>query len=327
MSDKILSISVAAYNLENMIKENLDSFIKSKFLNDIEIIVTDDESTDDTRKVVKEYAKKYPNSIKLIEQKNGGPGSTVNSGIRHATGKYFKMVDGDDWVDTKNFDKFVEFLKNTNVDMIINNHFVYSDLDRKIIDIYRFENFEKNKTLELQKMKYYPGFSMHDVTYKTEIFKINNIKLDKGFYTDLEYLLLPIKYVNTYIYLDYAIYIYRISREGQSISMSSMRKNIKQHETVLRRLLNLYNKIDNNDNSKNIIGKRLISMIDTHILILLSFKQNRYYKDKIIRLIEYLKINNNELYRELLKIKRERILIKSRYLLYPSISFYFRWKE
>ena len=58
------------------------------------MLVTDDGSKDQTREIVAEYEKKYPGSFKLIAQKNAGPGSTVNSGLAHATGKYFRMVDG-----------------------------------------------------------------------------------------------------------------------------------------------------------------------------------------------------------------------------------------
>ena len=111
MENKILTISVAAYNLENMIKENLDSFICCKEKENIEVIVTDDGSKDNTSKIVEEYEKKYPGIIKLVKQKNQGAGSTVNSGIKNAKGKYFKMIDGDDWVEPENLDKLINYLK------------------------------------------------------------------------------------------------------------------------------------------------------------------------------------------------------------------------
>ena len=105
--EKILSVSVAAYNLESMIRQCLDSFIRPEILEKVEVLVTDDGSKDQTREIVAEYEKKYPGSFKLIAQKNAGPGSTVNSGLAHATGKYFRMVDGDDWVNTNEMEAYL----------------------------------------------------------------------------------------------------------------------------------------------------------------------------------------------------------------------------
>jgi len=85
--EKILSVSVAAYNVEKFIEKNLDSFVDSEAKEDIEILVTDDGSKDETTNIVKKYETKYPGVVRLIQQKNAGPGSTVNSGIKHATGK------------------------------------------------------------------------------------------------------------------------------------------------------------------------------------------------------------------------------------------------
>ena len=115
-SKKILSIVVAAYNRGSMIDECLKSFCDDKIIDDIEVIVVNDGSTDDTAKRVEKYCKKYPKSIKLINQENAGAGAAVNTGIKHATGKYLRQVDGDDWVNTKDFVKLVEYLKEIDVD-------------------------------------------------------------------------------------------------------------------------------------------------------------------------------------------------------------------
>ena len=67
-NDKILSISVATYNLGKMIEDNLNSFEKSKFLENIEVLIIDDGSTDETPKLVEKYVEKFPNTFKLIKQ-------------------------------------------------------------------------------------------------------------------------------------------------------------------------------------------------------------------------------------------------------------------
>ena len=227
-NNKILSVSVAAYNLENLIEQNLKSWLNKDIMDKLEILIIDDGSTDNTAKIVTKYQTKYPNTFKLIKQKNSGPGSTVNNGIKNATGKYFRMVDGDDWVKTENLKIYIEMLEANDVDMFLTKYEIYDNSTGNIIDqigfdispnvIYKFDDIS-------QKIK--P--QMHNVTYKTNLLKKNNITVDNGFYTDMEYLLFPVKHLNTVMYLDEIIYIYRVGQATQSVSIPSMQKNINMH--------------------------------------------------------------------------------------------------
>lgn len=80
---------------------------------DVEVIIVDDGSTkDETAKIADEYAAKYPTIVKAVHQENGGHGQAVNTGLAHATGKYFKVVDSDDWVDLKSYRRVLATLKN-----------------------------------------------------------------------------------------------------------------------------------------------------------------------------------------------------------------------
>lgn len=96
---------------------------------EVEIIIVDDGSSDRTAEIADDYAEKYPTIVKAIHQENGGHGQAVNTGIKNATGLYFKVVDSDDWV---NQDAYYEILKTLydltrgadTVDLLISN-FVY----------------------------------------------------------------------------------------------------------------------------------------------------------------------------------------------------------
>ena len=96
---------------------------------EVEIIIVDDGSSDRTAEIADDYAEKYPTIVKAIHQENGGHGQAVNTGIKNATGLYFKVVDSDDWV---NQDAYYEVLKTLYeltrgaeiVDLLISN-FVY----------------------------------------------------------------------------------------------------------------------------------------------------------------------------------------------------------
>ena len=129
---KVLTISIAAYNVEKYIRQALDSLL-IKDIDKLEILVEDDGGTDGTADIVKEYEKKYPNSIKLVHKENGGYGSTINKSIGIATGKYFKQLDGDDWYDKSNLQKLVNILEKINSDV------VYSPY----VEVYEKNNLKK----------------------------------------------------------------------------------------------------------------------------------------------------------------------------------------
>ena len=91
---KILTITIPSYNVEAYIAATLDTMVTINNLDLLEILVVNDGSKDNTVAVAQQYVDKYPNSVRIIDKENGGHGSTINAGIREATGKYFKVVDG-----------------------------------------------------------------------------------------------------------------------------------------------------------------------------------------------------------------------------------------
>lgn len=80
---------------------------------EVEIIIVDDGSTKDrTAEIADEYAAKYPTIVKAVHQENGGHGQAVNTGLKNATGLYFKVVDSDDWLDEENYPKVLASWQN-----------------------------------------------------------------------------------------------------------------------------------------------------------------------------------------------------------------------
>ena len=321
MKNKILTVSVAAYNLEKLIEDNLKSFVSSEVNDLIEVIVTDDGSKDKTSEIVERYAREYPDTILLVKQENTGAGSTVNSGLRHASGKYFKMVDGDDWVETSNLNILVKKLKKIEADMVITNYETYDDSAKKIIGSTKFQ-IETEKELEFKEICKNLSLDMHNVIYKTSILKDNNIVLDNGFYTDMEYLLLPIPFVKKVVYYDMNIYVYRIAREGQSVSLPSMQRNINMHHLVLKRLIKYYedHKNDLPHNVRNYITNRLGDMADTELMTLLTFENNNLQKDKIKDFFNEIKLSSMDIYDKFKRGKKEKMLLFSNFGLYNFVS-------
>ena len=119
---KKLSVIIPAYNAERFLAKCVASIAEQTYEN-IEIIVVNDGSKDSTLKIAEEYENKYPGSVIVIDKENGGHGSTINSSLIRASGKYYKIVDSDDWVETENLDKLVSILKNSDEDLIVNSYY------------------------------------------------------------------------------------------------------------------------------------------------------------------------------------------------------------
>lgn len=115
----------------------MEKCIKSVLIGgeDVEVIIVDDGSTkDDTAEIADRYAKMYPTIVKAVHQENGGHGQAVNTGLAHATGKFFKVVDSDDWVDARSYKKILTtlkcFVEGEEPDMVIANY-VYDKVGAK----------------------------------------------------------------------------------------------------------------------------------------------------------------------------------------------------
>ena len=258
--EKTLSISIAAYNVEEFLKNTLDSLVAPEIMDDIEVLIIDDGSKDNTAAIGKEFVDKYPNSFKVISKPNGGYGSTINAAIDAATGQYFKTLDGDDWYDTENLVRFVKDLKNMSADLILTPFtMVYEGTGEKQVISMERKYQEKNITFEQLPEALYSKIKMHSVTYKTSILKENNIRIGEHcFYTDIEYISFPIVYVNDVNFLDYSIYQYRIGLEGQSVSDEGFRKHYKDHLRVVDRILEFYTINKENGLSKNCVPQYLL---------------------------------------------------------------------
>ena len=122
---KLLSVTIPCYNSQDYMRHCIESILPGG--EDVEILIVDDGSKDDTAAIADEYAEKYPTIVKAIHQENGGHGEAVNAGIRNATGLYFKVVDSDDWVNPEAYQKILNVLAEVvrgpkTLDLLISNY-------------------------------------------------------------------------------------------------------------------------------------------------------------------------------------------------------------
>lgn len=244
---KILTITIPSYNVEAYIAATLDTMVTINNLDLLEILVVNDGSKDNTVAVAQQYVDKYPSSVRIIDKENGGHGSTINVGIREATGKYFKVVDGDDWVDSVALQNLLDFLKDHDADLIINpcNQVFMDDNQRKKLLVELSPETKYGEIISYEDALKYMGElqQMHMTTYKTAILKENNIKIsEKMFYVDNEYKIYPSIYLKTAIILKDVLYQYRLGREGQSVAPESLIKNRFMLEQVILNCLAFFSK-------------------------------------------------------------------------------------
>ncbi len=242
-NQKILTISVAAYNVEDCVEKCLKSLIvDEKHMNKMEVLVQNDGSTDKTAEIVKKFVKKYPGIIKLINKENGGYGSTVNNSISMAVGKYFKILDADDEFDTKNLPEFLDELEKNDVDMVISPYVRVFQLSKRVEQENMFPS-QKSSKMEAQVLLSdkcdSQAFSMHMIATRTEILKNSGLVLPKHtLYTDGMIACVPLLYTKTILAFNKPIYIYKIGREGQSVSaekrVSHSEDFVKVSKAILR---------------------------------------------------------------------------------------------
>lgn len=237
---KLLTIVVPCYNSQDYMHRCVNSLLQGG--QTVEIIIVNDGSTDNTGAIADRYAEKHPATVRVIHQENGGHGAGINAGLAHATGRYFKVVDSDDWVDPAAYKQLLKALnatlQNNPPDMVLSNY-VYEKKGKKHKKVMRYTGIlPTNKLFTWRDIKRFPRgkyLLMHAIIYRTQMLKDCGLKLPHHtFYVDNLYAFLPLTHVNTMLYVDVDFYRYFIGREGQSVEEKTMIKRIDQQLRVNR---------------------------------------------------------------------------------------------
>lgn len=166
MAEKI-TVIVPVYNVENYVREALESVINQTYQN-LEIIVIDDESKDSSGKICDEYAKK-DSRITVVHQKNKGLSGARNTGLDLATGKYIMFLDSDDKFELDACENFYNEIEKTNADYVVGNY-IYIDDDGTKWEKPVFDQ-EKYKEFKLSIEDYKNSFFIMNSTVWNKIFR------------------------------------------------------------------------------------------------------------------------------------------------------------
>lgn len=327
MSEKLLTISIAAYNVEQYLEQALTScLVREDLKKKIEVIVVNDGSTDNTLKIANRYAEQYPDIYVVVDKKNSGYGSTVNKSISMAKGKYFKILDGDDWINTDGLEAFLDVADKCSEDLILSKTKKIFWSEKKIIkeDILANGEIEEEKTYDFN-TDYNINWYMHNMIVSTEFLRKNKICLtEKCFYTDGEYVFKVISHLRSFRYIDKVIYMYRLGRVGQSVGYEGRIRHKSDSIKVLKNELEYFvNTHFNTNNVRNACKKHLTNtatgVIQYHLLC--PYTEENVKKVQEIDL--WIKKNYFEIYQDMNKKKAIYIL---RFFNYKSYAVC-RWNE
>ena len=245
LKTKLLTTVVAAYNVEKYLDKCLRSLLNISNRSQLEILVINDGSKDSTSEIARKYEKLYPEVVRLIDKTNAGHGSVINLGIREAKGKYLRIIDGDDWVDSENFQKFLTKLSNEDSDLIVNPasyDYVDGPAITNIVDYPYLREGVQYRFDDLTYKHYgFEGFNprLPTSTYRTMCLRDANFSLSENCrYVDMEFNVFSITKISTVAYYPFDVYRYLIGRAGQSVSIEGWKRFLPNHLHVIKRLLN-----------------------------------------------------------------------------------------
>lgn len=247
MANKILSVVVPTYNMEAYLPRCLDSVTREDVPDTLEVIVVNDGSKDRSLEIAKEYQAKRPDIIQIIDKPNGHYGSCINAALKVATGKYFRILDADDWFDTSALISFINTIKAYDVDLIFSPKSEVENSRKKLVsstiltpgEIYSKSDFDK-----LNREKLLSILTIHSISYKLNLLKEIELQLQTGIcYTDTEFYAYPLRLSKDIVFFDIPVYNYFIGRDGQSTNRDVFFNNRTQFFLVQKRLLENWNTI------------------------------------------------------------------------------------
>ena len=261
---KKISIVIPIYNSERYLKRCIDSIVNQTYKN-LEIILINDGSTDDSIKIIKNYQKK-DNRIRIIDKSNTGVSDSRNMGIEMATGDFISFVDSDDTLDIHFFEHAIRFFDEEKVDIVCTN-FNY-DISGKIKQNKSFHSKKVLNYLALNPESRYYVTTVWAKIFKSEIVK--NIKFDRNIYYSEDTLFYTESALQAnYIYfLNEYLYNYYINNQG-----AMKNKDLKKYSTDLlarKKILDIY---EQHKLSKNLIKNAKIYLLYSYVNIVFLAKQ------------------------------------------------------
>lgn len=279
-TNKLLTIAMPCYNVEAYLERGLSSLADARLNEDLEVLIVNDGSTDATEAIAQRFVDKHPQIFRLITKKNGGHGSAINTGISNATGTYFRIVDGDDWVKTDNLVSLLDHLHQVGSDLVVDEKSTVDMLTENSHLIALPTSLPTDKQLVFGDIcataDLEPYVTIHTLSVRTELLREHKVVIREGiFYVDYEFILKATCPAETIIFLHLEIYQYLIGNTEQSVAVANYVKRVHHHETMLKEILRFAEETSFEENISTYLDSRVQLVLHTHYNILLIFDTDR----------------------------------------------------
>lgn len=313
---KILTISIAAYNVEQYLQNTLQSLVPPDGCGTLEVIVVDDGSKDATAGIAESFCQRYPDTFRLIKKKNGGYGSTINAALTEATGKYFKLLDGDDWFQDNVMEEYLGYLDSVDSDLVISPYNIVHMPEREyeLLDVHKGVSSE---AVDINETNITGSITHQELTVKTELLKKNNVQITEHcFYTDQEFVLESVLYSCTVSRFRKPVYCYQVGREGQSVSVSGLQKHYPDSMKVAEKLYKLYdeNKEKFGVGKKKILKRKILGAASVVYLAYMVRTDRKEAKRELMAFDTKTKTTYPVIYEITNGLKRARMLRKTKFI-------------
>lgn len=288
---KMFSIIIPCYNVEKYVVDCVESVL-NQTEKDFEIIIVNDGSTDKTLQIITDKYSKLE-SVKIIDQKNGGLSDARNTGIKNSNGEYLCFVDSDDyWNDEKALEKIKKYIIENNVDVVVIGNTKFFENSEKQISKKKI-NYLNQGIEYLLETNYFKACAWDKVVKKSLIVDSNNYFPDDLFSEDIIWCGKLLEKTNNIGCLEENFYMYR-QRNG-SITKSVKEKNI----------LDMIKMIKSFDNSDNKIVKSFLAYEYSVALGLVSTKNVKYKisNETLNELFSLKKILVNDISKKVKKVR------------------------
>lgn len=302
---KLLSVAVPCYNMERYLAGCLSSLEHPALRERLEVLVVNDGSQDGSLAIAQAYQRRAPELFRVIDQPNGGHGAAVNAALAAATGKYFRIVDADDWVDTRQLVDFLWALEGIDADLVVDQRTEESQksgLGTPVplpqgVTFGRVDAFDPAGGMAL-----IPYLKLHTLTVRRALAKEHGVQLrEHTFYVDAEFILKVTAWARTIICLDNWVYHYRVDNEDQSVSRKNYVKLYGHHDRVVKECLRFLEEQPLSASRRAFCVRSVALLVNTQLNVALLYNPDRRQgRRQALELMHHLRQRAPAVYRKAL---------------------------
>lgn len=277
---KTLTIAVPIFNMEWCLEKNLATYDDPRLMGRVEVICLNNASEDGSKAIAGKFVSGRPEIFRLMDRSTRGYGSSINAALAAAEGKYFRIVDADDWVDTGDLVKLAETLEACEADAVFT--------DYRIVDMQTGEEtpvragdkgavYGRTYTDLSILRETYP--MIHSTVYRTALLRETGFAMqDDTFFVDEEFMTLPALHLRSVLFLDLDIYRYMVANPGQSTSPGNRSRLQDHQDRVIRRIVKEYlaaKEREPQSPALDYIRYRIVRLLGDRFVVLLIYVEDR----------------------------------------------------